>query len=142
MGRVHSLKQIKNALVMFKTKIRYTYEPLTNIFTDISKTIGGKTGEIFKTVVTQMENENASNSWENAIEKSDICITREDKQTLKGLGKLLGKTDLEGQINEIELTINFLDTQIEKAEREKEKNAKLYKTLGIVSGLGIVIILI
>lgn len=32
--------------------------------------------------------------------------------------------------------------QIEKAEKEKAKNEKLYKTLGTVIGLAIVIILI
>ena len=32
---------------------------------------------------------------------------------------MLGKVDIEGQVNEIELVDNFLDTQIEKAEEEK-----------------------
>ena len=52
-----------------------------------------------------------------------------------------GKTDIEGQISEIELTNTFLDIQIEKAENEKQKNQKMYKTLGTVVGLALVIIL-
>ncbi len=62
--------------------------------------------------------------------------------TLKKLGKLLGQTDVEGQISEIELTESFLDMQIIKAEEERKKNQKLYKTLGIVTGLIFVIILV
>ena len=55
---------------------------------------------------------------------------------------MLGKTDVEGQISEIKLVQNFLDTQIEQAEVERQKNEKLYKTLGGVLGLAIAIILV
>lgn len=53
-----------------------------------------------------------------------------------------GQTDVEGQIREISLTSNFIDTQIEKAEDECKKNEKLYRTLGTIVGIAIVIILI
>ena len=44
--------------------------------------------------------------------------------------------------NEIKLVNNFLDTQIKTAEDEKNKNEKLYRTLGIVAGMTITILLI
>ena len=43
---------------------------------------------------------------------------------------------------EIELTLNFIDTQILKAEEERKKNEKMYRSLGTIVGLAIVIILI
>ena len=58
------------------------------------------------------------------------------------IGNLLGKTDKEGQISEIELVQNFIDTQIKKAESEREKNEKLYRTLGTVMGVAIAIVLL
>lgn len=45
-------------------------------------------------------------------------------------------------MREIEITSDFIDMQIRKAEEESKKNEKLYKTLGTVVGLAIVIILI
>lgn len=81
-------------------------------------------------------------AWDKAIEESNHNFKKEDKEWLKGLGKLLGKTDVEGQVNEIEIVDQFLDLQIEKAEKEQLKNEKMYKTLGFVAGLAIVIILI
>lgn len=140
-NRVNELKNFKNALTIFKTKMKYTYAPLTEIFTDISKSIGGVVGDVFKNVCTNMEIENATESFNDAIDCANLNLTAEDKETIKNLSKLLGKTDIEGQLSQIEMTLSFLNIQIEKAEKEKAKNEKLYKTLGIVTGLGIVIIL-
>ena len=69
-------------------------------------------------------------------------MQKNDIQVLKGLSKLLGKTEIEGQISEIELTDNFLNLQLEDAKKALDKNEKLYKNLGIITGLALVIILI
>ena len=57
-------------------------------------------------------------------------------------GKLLGKMDIRGQVSQIELTQKLIENQIQKAEIDKSKNSKLYKTMGIVCGMTISIILI
>ncbi|MCI8832759.1 MAG: hypothetical protein HFJ18_03035 [Clostridia bacterium] len=57
-------------------------------------------------------------------------------------GKILGQTDLQGQIGKVKLTLDFLETQIQHAQTEENKNKKLYKTLGVLTGMGLVIILI
>ena len=38
-NRVSELSKFQNALVMFKTKIEFTHEPIKNIFGEISKVI-------------------------------------------------------------------------------------------------------
>ena len=77
-----------------------------------------------------------------AIDNSNTKLTKDDNEVLKGLAKMLGKTDLDGQVSEIRLTKKFLETKIQDAELEKTKNEKLYKTLGATIGLAIVIILV
>ena len=140
--RVDELKAFKSALNMLKTKIRYTYAPLTDIFTDISKSLRGNVSVLFQNACEQIEAKGATDGFCAAIEMTRLNVSKEDKLVMKNLSKLLGKTDAEGQINEIELTESFLESQIETAEIEREKNAKLYKTLGVISGVGLVIILI
>ena len=76
-----------------------------------------------------MDKDTAKNSWIQAVEESKTNMNKEDLEVIKDLGKLLGKTDIEGQISQIELTDKFLDTNIENAEKEYIKNNKLYKTL-------------
>lgn len=128
-NRVIELKEIKRALNIFATKIKYTYEPVPDIFLEISGNMSSNIGQIFKNASKKMENATAKQAWTEGINESKNNLTKEDKEVIKGLGKLLGKTDIEGQVSQIELTDKFLDAQIEKAVKEYEKNEKLYKTL-------------
>ena len=135
-NRVVELKEFKNILNIMKTKIKFTYEPLAEIFKQISKDNESEVEKIFGQMANQITYYQAKDVWENCIQDADISIKQEDKD-----GKLLGQTDIEGQISEIEVIENFLDMQIENAEEERKKNQKMYKTLGIVAGLVFVIIL-
>lgn len=139
--RVNELKEFKNALNMFKTKVKFTYEPIPEIFEEISKSLDSKPGKIFKLASINMKLVTAGEAWNMAVDTELLNINEEDKSILKNLSKLLGQTDVEGQINQIDLTNNFLDEQIKKAENDRAKSEKLYRTLGMIIGLAIVIIL-
>ena len=141
-NRVIELKEFKNILNIIKTKIKFTYEPLAEIFKQISKDNSNNIEKIFGQMANQLNYNQVKDVWNDCIQSADISINQEDKDIIKKLGKLLGQTDVEGQVGEIEVTQNFLDMQIEKAEEEKKKNQKMYKTLGITIGLVFVIILI
>lgn len=140
-AREKELKNIKNALSFFRSKIEFTYEPIKEIFMQISQVIYENKNNVFLKCVGCLENQTIENAWLIAVEEGTKNIKKEDKEILKMFGKLLGKTDKNGQISEIQLTQDFLDKQIEKAEFERNKNAKLFKSLGTLLGIGIVIIL-
>lgn len=100
--------------------------------------------EVFECMVQEIKLNDANIALEKSIEKNktNLNLNSEDIEIIKSLGKMLGKTDVEGQISEINLTSEFLETQIIKAEEDCKKNEKMYKTLGTIVGLAIVIILI
>lgn len=139
--RVNELEEMRNALNMFKSKIKFTYEPIPKIFEEIAQTTYTNIGQVFNSAKEKMITNTANIAWEEAIEESENNLTKEDKYVLKTLSKLLGQTDVEGQTSQIEITQKFLETQIKEAQKEKEKNEKLYSKLGTTIGLAIVIIL-
>ena len=47
--RLQELKELKNSLNIFKTKIKFTYSPIPEIFEEISKTSNKNVGNIFGT---------------------------------------------------------------------------------------------
>ena len=139
--RLKELEEIKNSFNILKTKIKFTYEPIPELFQELENTKCRNVGNIFKLAKEKMENENISTAWENAIEESVTNLKKEDKEVLKSLGKLLGRTDVEGQMGQIETTESLLENQIKEALEEKLKNEKLYSRLGTTIGLAIVILL-
>ncbi len=141
-NRVRELNEFKNALNIFKTKIRYTYEPIPEIFQEISKNLEPNVGYVFNQAAKQMDKLTAGEAWELALKMDSLNIEDEDRVALKNLGKLLGQTDLDGQISQIEITSSFLENQIKIAEEQKNKNEKMYRTLGMIMGIAIVIIVI
>ena len=140
--RVEELSNMKKALNIFETKMKYTYKPIPDIFEEIATSFTNNTGEIFKIACQNMQTKSASESWNLALDSVNTNMQKNDIQVLKGLAKLLGKTEIEGQISEIKLTDNFLNIQLEDAKKALDKNEKLYKNLGVITGLALVIILI
>lgn len=140
--RVIDLQDMKKALNLAITKMRYTYEPLPELFKEISKDLNENIANIFIKAHTYMETLNAGHAWEKAVDERSNNFTNEDITIIKGLSKLLGKTDLEGQLMQIELTIKLIDEQLIEATNLQTKNTKLYKTLGATIGLALMIIFI
>lgn len=141
--RLEELKEMKSMLDIFKTKIKFTYETIPEIFDDISKRVSSDIGKIFLNAKQHMENRTtAEKSWEMAISESENNLNEEDKKTLSIMSKMLGESDVDGQVSQIDITLNFLEGQIEDAKQEKDKNERLYKKLGTIMGLALVIILV
>lgn len=139
--RVKELEEMKNALNIFKTKIKFTYEPIPEIFDDIAENSNPNVGQVFKLAKEKMKDKTANIAWNQAVEESESYLNNDDKYVLKTLSKLLGQTDVEGQISQIEITEKFLENQLIEARTQKEKNEKLFSKLGTTIGLAIVIIL-
>ncbi len=143
-NRVRILKDMKNALNMFEVKINFSFETIPEIFTEIGQKIGGIAGKIFSDTVNNIEQKNmlAGEAWEKSVDDNGTNLKKEDINCIKTLGKLLGKTDIDGQVNQIQLVCAFLDKQINDADDEKHKNEKMYQKLGAIIGLMLVIVLI
>ena len=125
--RLEELEEMKNALNILKTKIKNTNKNISKIFTLAKE---------------KMQEESASIAWEKSIDEVACNMKDEDKKILKTLSKLLGQTDTEGQISQIEITESFLENQIKEAIILRQKNEKLYTRLGTIMGLTIVIVLV
>ena len=139
--RLEELEDVKNSLNILKTKIKFTYEPIPEVFGEIAENVNSNISRLFLLAKHNMEKMSAGEAFEEAVDNFTCNLNLEDKKVIKMLSKLLGRTDVEGQISQIEVTEEFLENQIKEAEEEKKKNERLYTRLGTVIGLTIVIIL-
>lgn len=69
-------------------------------------------------------------------------LTQYDKQIIASGLVSLGMSDVSSQIGIIANTIELLEAQKNDAREEKVKNSKLYKTVGLISGVMLAIIFI
>lgn len=132
--RYLDLKKFKRSLGIFRSKLEFTYNPVNEIFEDISRLVYENEDNVFKRF-------NENKNWDLSVDEEEN-LSQDDKEVVKSLGKMLGKLDKDGQLNEIYLVDEFLDKQIETAFEVKQKNEKLYKILGKSVGIAIAIILI
>ena len=121
-NRVRDLKELRSILNILETKINYTYEPLPQIFLEISRSFKGEISKIFKFARDNMEEMSAGEAFEYAVKEAKTNLNNEDTSIILGLSKLLGKTNVEGQLSEIALNKKLIDVQIKKAEEEQAKN--------------------
>lgn len=87
--RLKELEEIKNALNMFKSKIKFTYEPIPEIFEEISKNTSRNISNLFIKAKEKMKVKTAAAAWGEAIDEYTGNFNKEDKQAVKTLSKLL-----------------------------------------------------
>ena len=87
--RLDELEELKNAINIFKSKIKFTYEPIPEIFVGISNNSNKNISNLFNMAVDKMKTESAGVAWERAVDEFHSNLNEEDRQALKTLSKLL-----------------------------------------------------
>lgn len=81
--------------------------------------------------------------WEKSIaEYNESCLKAEDTALIESIGKDIGKSDLEGQISIIKLKKNELSALISCSEKEYTGKAGMYRSIGILGGALVSILLV
>ena len=74
--------------------------------------------------------------WDNAVQKlaKAYSVSPEIKHNLTEFGRMLGATDVEGQIKHIGVYKSVFTTERDNFQKEYKTKARLYKTLGFFAG--------
>jgi stage III sporulation protein AB len=144
--RPNELRNLQAMLQMLENEIVFMSNLLSVAFQNISKSIKSPVAEIFSDTVNNLNNSNmtASEAWALSVKEnmSKTSLNNEDREILISFGKMLGNSDSEGQIKNIRLSLNQLKLQEQKAEESRKKNETMYKTLGVLGGIALVIMLL
>lgn len=143
--RPRTLRELQALLQMFENEISYLSNLLSEAFIRIYDNSNVDAAILFRAAASYLQSGGvtADIAWEKAVEEnaSKLSLNNEDKAILVTFGKMLGNSDLEGQLNNIKLVASQLKLQEVKSEEMKRKNEKMYRSLGVLSGLAITIIL-
>lgn len=145
--RPQQLRELQSLLQMFENQITYLSDVIPEAFERISRVGSSETRIFFSETVEILKKEgaiSASQAWEQAVRQNikKTSLNLEDEEIIAAFGRMLGSSDLEGQVKNIRLTLGQLKLQEEKAEESRRNNEKMYRSLGILGGIAVVIVLL
>lgn len=144
--RPELLRELQTALSMLETEIGYSQNFLPDALENIARNSTRDVSRLFLNVRKHLMDSKgymASEAWELALKKfyNDSYLIKNDYYILNAFGKYLGSTDREDQIKSINQTIDNLKQQEKIAYEEKQKNETLWRYLGILSGIMVILLL-
>lgn len=145
--RTKDLKEIRNNFQMIETEIFYTATPIIEVMEKISQQAQKPLDSIFREITKELkkwDGESLATIWKKTFnkKKGTTCFTKEDLETINFFGSILGTSDRQSQIKNAKLVQSQLMRLEEHAEADWKKNERLYRNLGLLLGIAVVIILI
>ena len=97
---------------------------------------------LFVTSCTNIsENGDFHRFWNDGVKKQPY-LTPTDRELLFVLGDRLGGTDLDGQLSFLELSCEMLKKQQQEAAENYRKKGRMYRSIGLLCGLAVGIIVL
>ncbi|WP_087971651.1 stage III sporulation protein SpoIIIAB [Oceanobacillus rekensis] len=144
--RPKQIRQLKSALLILEAEIVYSQAPLSDAFVSVSKKIPNPIKSFFSALGMEMQEEQFDffSLWERKVDElvKDSNMNDSEKEILMQFGRTLGQHDIYQQQKHIQLTNVHLDRELEEALDNYQKYGKVAKSLGVLSGIFIVLLLI
>ncbi|WP_078577012.1 stage III sporulation protein SpoIIIAB [Salipaludibacillus agaradhaerens] len=144
--RTTLLRHMKVALETLDTEVTFAMIPLWEAFEQIAKQLPAPAKDFLNGVSTRLKDneESTQQAWEEELNywKTDVDLDAKDIDILKQFGQTLGRQDIEGQRKQIQLTQAYLETMEQTALETQKKYESMYRSLGLLGGLLLVIMLL
>ena len=143
-AEITSLRRLVSALNYMSCELQYRLTPLPELCRKTAGECKGSLRHLFNNLSQEIENQispDVKSCMRSALSKTKKIPSLTEK-SLKMLGASLGRFDLAGQINGLELVRNHCQNILKELALEKGSRLRTYKTLGICAGAAIVIILV
>lgn len=144
--RMLLLQQLQNGMQQLENYITYSASPLPEAFEKIGHSLANSIGDFFLEVSNQLKTKKGMSMeriWEMTVKNFIMVgsLKNDDYLLLKDIGTTLGTTDRMNQKKNLELLQYQLKDQLKRAEQEKIKKQGLFRSLGVLSGITIAILL-
>lgn len=145
--RIVHLKQFKKMLMLLKGEIKYNNSGICESVTTVSERTENIVGIFLKKVMEYFDENKVTLkcAWDFGVEnilKTQTRLKEKELTYIKDLGTNLGITDKETQINNILSCMEAINLSLDELNENKTEKCKLYKTLGVMAGAFLTIVLI
>ena len=141
--RPKELRELRTALQILETEITYAATPLPEAFQLIKESSSGQTAAFFERAAVEFERHQiAGLAWQRAVDVlyQQTAWNREDRAIIVALAPTLGLSDKQDQLKHLRLCQERLSRAEESAAERVGEKVRLYRSLGILTGLLLVLL--
>jgi len=143
--RTKQLRQLKVALSMLEAEIMFGHTPLRDASEHIAKQMDKPLSWLFEYFSRKLSSDHTTvkEAWEESLQEiwKLTALKQGELEVLKQFGETLGQHDLISQQKHIRLALVHLEREEEEALDTQRRYEKMVKSLGFLSGLLIIILL-
>ncbi len=141
--RVRQLEQCLRLLRLMGERMRYTSAPIQVLLEELNQLEGMERLPFLAACCQLLQSQTPfPAAWRESVKTAPGLLTQEEQGMLLALGEQLGATDLQGQIAALEGIQEQLQERLEQARGQRDNKSRLYQSLGAVSGIGCVLLLL
>jgi stage III sporulation protein AB len=143
--RPRQLRQLKVALQSLEAEIMYGHLPLFDACMNISKQMKKPLSWFFEDFAKRLKsgNQNVRDAWNDSLQdvKRFTAFKQGEIEVLQQFAETLGQHDRASQQKHILLTLTHLEREELDAMEKQTKYEKMIKSLGFLSGLLLIVLL-
>lgn len=144
--RPKQLRQLKVALQAMEAEITYGLTPILTVSDHLMTQIPKPIGMLFEILGAKLRNGSTSlqESWEQSLAEfwPQTALKKGEIEVLQQFGTTLGRHDRKNQQKQIHLALTHLEREEIEARENQRKYEGMIKSLGFLTGLLIVLLLI
>lgn len=145
-SRTRLLREMKVALQSLEAEIVFSQKPLKSAADDLSNQLGKPLSLFFSrfsTILTSGGGDTKA-AWSESLEQLAAASTlkKGELEVMRQFGETLGRHDLISQQKHIKLAMVHLEREEAEAQDNQSRYEKMIKSLGFLSGLLLVIVLL
>jgi stage III sporulation protein AB len=145
--RCKQLGELQRILQVLETEIYYGSTPLSDAFKRMGRQSEGVIGRLFSRCAYYLDHTDGWTTYacfKQAVRdvEHQLALKNGDMAWLNHFGKVIGGSDRKDQHKHIRLMMTHLAQAEKEAQQDLYKQEKMYKTLGVLAGLLIVILML
>lgn len=144
--RSRQLRMLKSALQSLEAEIVYGMTPLSIACSHICRQVGHPVSWFFDSFRKRLEegHTTAHEAWMKSMDEvwKYTAFKQEEKEIMNQLGATIGQQDREHEQKQLQLALIHLEREEQEARDNQMKYEKMFKSLGFLGGVLLVILLI
>lgn len=145
--RTDDLRTFKKALILLRGEINYSLSPMPEALEDISTRFDHVIASFFKSISDELKlnlGKTLTEVWKKKAEEilKRTYLNSLDIKNIMLFSENIGYLDKEMQNNNINMLLEQLDEEIKLSMENDAKYNKLYRSLGVLGGILVIVLLI